>query len=429
MSNELTLIRDMEKVLPRSHRKFVPGETPLRIAQPLFDRDDIRLFVESSVEMFETSWIGIGRYTREFEREFSYRFGGRKALFVNSGTSANYLALTSVTDGMASVAGGNCITTALTFPSTINPVLSSGLKPRLLDIRLPSYSVDMDEVEGAVDGETRGIVVPHILGLPQPAAELRHLANRLSIFFVEDACDAIGGSYKGRPLGSYGDPSTFSFYAAHQMTTGEGGMLLTSDREIYRKARSLRDWGKTATEDEDGTAIRRMEHRRTSRLPADYDARFIFDTRGFNLKPIDIQAALGISQLRKLDHFTRKRRENFNSLADGLRDRGADDSLTIAEPIGGSEVSWFGFPLLVERGSRRGRVVSYLEGRNIETRPILAGNIEDQPAYSRSDFTRASRLTNTERVTRDGFFVGLHPALGSEEMDYIASQLSIAVKQ
>ncbi len=428
MRNELTLIRDMERILPRSRRKFVPGETPLRIAQPLFDREDIRLFVESSVEMFETSWIGIGHYTHEFEEAFSSRFGGRKALFVNSGTSANYLALSSVTAAMAGVAGGNCLTTALTFPSTINPVIASGLKPRLLDIGLPSYSVDMDEVEGAVDGKTRGIVVPHILGLPQPAAELRNLANRLSVFFIEDVCDAIGGSYRGRPLGSYGDPSTFSFYAAHQITTGEGGMLLTSDKEIYSRARSLRDWGKTVTEDEGEYAIRKLEHRRTSRLPADYDARFIFETKGFNLKPIDIQAALGISQLRKLDQFTRRRRENFNSLADGLRDRGADDSLIIAEPIAGSDVSWFGFPLVVEKGLKRGRVVSHLESRNIETRPILAGNIEDQPAYSRSDFTRASKLTNTERVTRDGFFVGLHPALGSEEMDYIAGQLSIAVK-
>ncbi len=409
-------------------RKFVPGETPIRVAQPLFDGNDIGLFLESAREMFSKNWIGVGRYTNEFEENFSSLFDGKMALFVNSGTSADYLAVKALEERKGDWDGGNCITTALTFPSTINPVLASGLKAKLLDIRLPSYSIDTEELEEAVDEETKGIVLAHILGLPQPASEVERLARRQSMFFVEDACDALGGSYDGRLIGDFGEPSTFSFYAAHQITTGEGGMLLTSDRDVYETARSLRDWGKAYAPDSvAGQGLRKLRHLRTSRLPPDYDAHFIFERKGFNMKPIDIQAALGISQLRKLPEFTRARKKNFDALADSLKDSGADRSLMVAEPLPGSEVSWFCFPLLAERGVKRRRVVDFLEKRRIETRPILAGNIIDQPAYAEEEFIPAGSLRNTERVARDGFFVGIHPALGSEEMDYIGRMLKQAL--
>jgi len=403
---------------------FVAGETPVPVSGKVFDHTELQFLVESGLDF----WLTTGRFAARFEREFAEVFGLRHALLVNSGSSANLAALSSLTSPTlgerALRPGDEVITVATGFPTTVNPIIQNQLRPVFLDVDVPTYNVDASQLEAALSDRTRAVMLAHTLGNPFDLAAVTEFAKRHHLWLIEDCCDAVGSRYDGRHVGGFGDLATVSFYPAHHITMGEGGCVLTNRPALKKLVESFRDWGRDCWCEPgvSNTCGKRFDWQ-LGELPCGYDHKYTYSHIGYNLKLTDMQAAVGVAQLAKLPAFIEARRRNFQTLYEGLRDLEEFFILPAATP--NSEPSWFGFPLAVRPDApfTRDRVVRHLEERKIATRLLFGGNLVRQPAYRDVSHRVVGDLPNSDFVMNQVFWIGLYPGLSPQSLNYIVEVL------
>ena len=401
-------------------RPFVPGESSIPYAGRVFDEREIRNLVDASLDF----WLTTGRFAERFEREFAQWMEVRHCLLVNSGSSANLVALAALTSPRLGERrlrpGDEVITVAAGFPTTLNPILQNGLVPVFVDVTLPTYNVDTSQLEAALSPRTRAMIFAHTLGNPFDVSAVSSFARKHDLWLVEDCCDAVGSTYFGRKTGTFGDLATVSFYPAHHMTMGEGGAVLTNTPLLHTIAESFRDWGRDCWCEPgcDNTCGKRFGWQ-LGELPCGYDHKFTYSHIGYNLKLTDMQAAVGVAQLEKLDGFVEARRRNIRALREGLA--GLEEFFVLPEATNGAEPSWFGFPVAVRAGApfTRNQVTHYLETRKIATRLLFGGNLVRQPAYRDSQYRVVGSLSQTDIVMNQVFWIGVYPGIQGQILDYM----------
>ena len=407
-----------------AERPFVPGESPVPVAGRVFDAADMCSLVDSSLDM----WLTTGRFAAEFGSAFARYIGVRHATLVNSGSSANLLAVAALTSAELGerrlCPGDEVITVAAGFPTTVNPIIQNGLVPVFTDVQTPTYNIDATRLEEARSNRTRAVVVAHTLGNPFDVDAVTAFVKRHDLWLVEDCCDAIGATYQGKKAGTFGDLATASFYPAHHITTGEGGAVLSERPLLKTLVESFRDWGRDCwcEPGKDNTCGKRFEWQ-LGGLPRGYDHKYTYSHIGYNLKMTDMQAALGVTQLKKLPGFIEKRRANFRALREGLE--GMEEFFVLPEATPGSEPSWFGFPIAVRPGApfSRNDVIGYLEARRIGTRLLFGGNLARQPAYASVPHRIVGPLTQTDFVMNNVFWVGVYPGITPAMLEYLLTNL------
>jgi CDP-6-deoxy-D-xylo-4-hexulose-3-dehydrase len=406
-------------------REFVPGETHVPYAGRVFDEDELVTLVDSALDF----WLTTGRYAAAFEKQLSTLLGVRHAMLCNSGSSANLLAVSALTSRpllgeRALKPGDEVITVAAGFPTTVTPLVQNRLVPVFVDVQLGTYNVDPALLEGALSPRTRAVALAHTLGNPFDLDAVRVFAKAHGLWLVEDNCDALGATYGGRPTGTFGDVATLSFYPAHHITMGEGGAVLTSDPTLKRSVESFRDWGRDCWCDpgKDNTCGKRFDWQ-LGALPAGYDHKFTYAHLGYNLKLTDMQAAVGVAQMKKLPRFVAARRANWAKLREGIAD--LDEFFLLPVPTPKAEPSPFGFILTVRPGApfTRDQAVRFLEDRKIATRLLFGGNLTRQPAFAGVEHRVAGALPNSDAITERSFWIGVYPGLAPAMLDHMIESL------
>ena len=408
---------------------FVAGESTVPVSGKVLSPEDIVSLVDSGLD----GWLTAGRFTEEFERSLAKYVGTRDCLFVNSGSSANLCALSALTSPKlgekALKKGDEVITVAMGFPTTVNPIIQNGLTPVVVDVEVGTYDAITERLWEAVSPKTGAIMMAHTLGNPFNLDVVQEICKKHDLWLVEDSCDALGSTYRGKRTGSFGDTATVSFYPAHHITTGEGGAVFVKSPLVKRQVESFRDWGRDCycATGCDNTCKKRFEWQ-LGDLPPGYDHKYIYSHIGYNLKATDMQAALGLSQLKKLDYFISRRRENFEYLYAGLKDISA---FMMPKATENSEPSWFGFPITLREDHpiNREDFLRYLDSKKIGTRLMFAGNILKQPAYKDVDFRVVGSLKNTDTIMKRTFWLGVYPGLTSEMLDYVIDQIHLYMKK
>jgi CDP-6-deoxy-D-xylo-4-hexulose-3-dehydrase len=406
-------------------REFVPGTSTVPVSGKVIGADDICSVVESALD----GWFTTGRFAKEFERKLAKFVGVRSASLVNSGSSANLVALSALTSpklGDRSLKPGDeVITVAAGFPTTVNPILQNRLVPVFLDVTLPTYEIDVTRLEEAYSPKVKAVMIAHTLGNVFNLEAITAFCKKYNLWLVEDCCDALGSTYKGQKVGTFGDIATVSFYPAHHITMGEGGAVLTDKPALQVLIESFRDWGRDCwcEPGKDNTCGKRFEWQLGS-LPCGYDHKYTYSHVGYNLKATDMQAALGVSQIAKLPEFIARRKENFNYLRAALKP--LEEFLIL--PVAGkdSDPSWFGFPIAVKPTApfTRDQLTRHLEANKIGTRLVFAGNLLRQPAYEGYPHRVVGELTNTDFVMNQVFWIGVFPGLSNQMLDFIASSMT-----
>ncbi|HEY3725039.1 MAG TPA: lipopolysaccharide biosynthesis protein RfbH [Acidimicrobiia bacterium] len=404
-------------------RPFVPGVSTVPVSGKVFDASEMTHLVDAGLDF----WLTTGRFAAQFEARFAEVMDVPRALLCNSGSSANLLALSALTSpelgARALQAGDEVVTAASGFPTTVNPIFQNGLVPVFVDVEPGTYNARPDQLEAAIGPRTRAIMMAHTLGNPFDLGVVRALCERHDLWLIEDTCDAVGATYGGKPVGSFGPLATVSFYPAHHVTMGEGGCVLVSDPKLERLVESFRDWGRDCWCDPgaENTCGRRFGWQ-LGDLPYGYDHKYVYSHLGYNLKLTDMQAAVGVAQLDKLPGFIATRRRNWQRLHDGLRDV---DALQLPRATAGSDPSWFGFALTVQPGAgfERFDLVAHLESRQIATRLLFGGNLLRQPAYRGRPHRTVGPLTQADLVAESAFWVGCHPALTDEMLDFVIATI------
>jgi CDP-6-deoxy-D-xylo-4-hexulose-3-dehydrase len=431
----LERVRELTDLRRARKPAFVAGETPIAYAGRVYDGDEVALLVESSMEF----WLTAGRFTREFETKLAAWYGLRHASLVNSGSSANlvaFSALTSHTWGDRRIRPGDeVITVAAGFPTTVFPMLQFGAVPVFIDVTLPTYNIDVTRLDEAFSPRTRAVFVAHTLGNPFDLEAVTAFCRKHDLWLVEDNCDANGSLYHGRKTGTFGELSTLSFYPPHHITLGEGGAVLCNTPLMNRVMNSFRDWGRDCwcEPGNDNTCGKRFGWQQGT-LPAGYDHKYTFTHLGYNLKATDMQAAIGVAQLGKLERFGAARRANWAFFREALAD--LDDVLVLPEATPKSDPSWFGFLMTVRRDApfTRDAMVQHLEAKKIQTRMLFAGNLIRQPSIvtwaeerrtvdGKPPFRIVGDLTNTDTIMNDSFWIGVYPGLTPEMRDYVAETI------
>jgi CDP-6-deoxy-D-xylo-4-hexulose-3-dehydrase len=403
---------------------FVPGETTVPVSGKVLDAEDIACLVDSSLD----GWLTSGRFTAEFQRALAQYVGARSATFVNSGSSANLAALSALTSPKIGPRrlrpGDEVLTVAAGFPTTVNPILQNGLKPVFVDVEIGTYDAVAEQLREAVGPRTRAIMMAHTLGNPFDLDTVTELCREHDLWLVEDSCDALGSTYRGQRTGSFGDTATVSFYPAHHITTGEGGAVFTKSPLIRRQVESFRDWGRDCycETGKDDTCGKRFQWQ-LGDLPKGYDHKYTYSHIGYNLKATDMQAALGVSQLRKIDTFVERRNQNFDllhKLLDGV------EGLILPRATEHSQPSWFGFPITLEPGYPVDRedLLRHLDAKKIGTRLVFAGNLLRQPAYRGIDARVVGDLRASDVVMTRSFWLGVYPGLTEPMLEYVAEVLT-----
>jgi len=408
---------------------FIAGESNIPVTGKVFGSAELRAATKASLDF----WLTAGPYTEEFESRFAKVVGMRQAFMVNSGSSANLLALSSLTSAAhgdrALKPGDEVITVAVGFPTTVTPILQNGLVPVYVDVAPETYVAIDEQLEAAVSPKTKAIMMAHTLGNPFNLDFVQALAKKHNLWLIEDSCDALGGTYSGQNLGSFGDLSTFSFYPAHHITTGEGGAVLIKKVLHKRIVESFRDWGRDCwcAPGCDNTCLKRYEWT-LGELPEGYDHKYTYSHLGYNLKSGDIQAAIGLAQLDRLDSFIELRRRNWKYLEVGLKN--LEEFLVLPKATDNSDPSWFGFALTVKPNSPRTRneIVQELNERKIGTRLLFGGNLLRQPAFIGTPRRVIGKLENTDRIMNDTFWIGVWPGLSLEMLDYVIASLYETLK-
>jgi CDP-6-deoxy-D-xylo-4-hexulose-3-dehydrase len=396
---------------------FVPGKTRVMYSGRTYGAEELINVVDAGLDF----WLTLGPYGDLFERQLASYVGCRDAVLVNSGSSANLTAVMSLMSPRLPrplQRGDEVITPAVTFPTTLAPLVQCGLVPVFVDCEIGTYNVDPTLLADAISPQTRALVIPHTLGNPFALDVVCDLVREHELFLIEDSCDALGATYDGQRVGTFGDLASLSFYPAHQMTMGEGGAVLVNHARHQRIVRSVRDWGRDCwcAPGESNTCGKRFGWQ-LGGLPSGYDHKYIYSHIGFNLKPTDLQAAIGVAQLQRVPEFVDARRRNFSILYAGLEPFG--DRLILPSSDPRAEPSWFGFPITVRENVSRQSLVRWLETGNIETRSVFGGSILQQPGYRGIEHRVFGTLERSDRIMRDTFFIGVHPGLSDEMLAYV----------
>ena len=409
---------------------FVPGESPVPVSGKVYGAKDMQLLAESALDF----WLTTGRFNTEFEARLSKYIGVEHALTVNSGSSANLVAFSTLTSHYlrndAVKAGDEMITVATGFPTTINPALQYGVVPVFLDVDIPTYNIKAEMIEEAITEKTKVIMLAHTLGNPFNVAEVMRVAEKYNLFVVEDCCDALGATYDDQHVGTFGHMGTLSFYPAHHITMGEGGAVFTDKPRLKRVMESMRDWGRDCwcAPGVDNTCGKRF-CRRLGDLPFGYDHKYTYSHCGYNLKITDMQAAVGLAQMDRLDGFVAARRRNFKLLTEQLR--ALEDVFILPEATPRSDPSWFGYPITVRDGApfTRDDIVKHLNDMKIGTRLLFGGNITRQPYMKGRNYRVVGDLTNSDIVTERTFWVGVYPGLGESDIGYMVDTIAKFVRR
>lgn len=422
---------------PEQYKNYTEGDR-IPYASRVYDEKEMCALVDAALDF----WLTTGRFSDEFEREFAKWIGVKYANLVNSGSSANLIAFMTLTApelGERQIKKGDeVITVACGFPTTIAPVIQYGAIPVFVDVTIPQYNIDVQQLEAALSEKTKAVIIAHTLGNPFDLNEVRKFCDKNNLWLIEDNCDALGTKYTIDGLtkysGTWGDIGTSSFYPPHHMTMGEGGCVYTDNPLLNRLIKSYRDWGRDCVcpSGMDNLCGHRFEGQ-FGELPAGYDHKYVYSHFGYNLKVTDMQAAVGVEQLKKFPSFVEARRKNWQRLRDGLE--AASDKLILPEPAEGSEPSWFGFLISVrpETGMDRNKVTRYLEDHNIQTRLLFSGNIIKHPCFDEIRNSDAYRvvgdLKNTEFIMENTFWVGVYPGMTDEKLDYMIKTILEAISQ
>ncbi len=415
-----------QQITAKVNRDIWPGVDYIPVTGKVLDEMDIL----SGVDAMLDTWLTTGRYAAEMEKTLSRYIGSRFSLLVNSGSSANLLAFSSLTSPKLEKErlkpGDEVITVAAGFPTTVNPVIQYGCIPVFVDVDIPTYNIKAEDIEQAISGKTRAIVLAHALGNPFNLSVVTDIAKKYGLWLIEDNCDALGATYNGRKTGSFGDLATLSFYPAHHITMGEGGAVLINNASLKKIAESFRDWGRDCWCDpgNDNTCGMRFSQC-FGALPEGYDHKYTYSHIGYNLKVTDMQAAIGLSQLAKADHFINRRRENFRVLYKKMMQ--FEEHFILPQATPGGDPSWFGFVLTIRDGSpvKRNELIQFLEENKIGTRLFFGGNLVKQPAYKDIRFRTTGALTNTDIIMKNAFWLGVWPGLDEKHFEYIANTISL----
>jgi len=411
-------------------KDFVPGSSVVPVSGKVIDAADISAVVDSALD----GWFTTGRWAKDFERKLARFFGLRSASLVNSGSSANLVALSALTSpklgDRALKPGDEVITVAAGFPTTVNPIFQNRLVPVFIDVTLPTYEIDVTKLEAARSEKTKAVMVAHTLGNVFDLGAVTAFCKKYNLWLIEDCCDALGSTYKGQKVGTFGDIATVSFYPAHHITMGEGGAVLTDKPALQVLIDSFRDWGRDCWCEPgvDNTCGKRFDWQ-LGTLPCGYDHKYTYSHVGYNLKATDMQAALGVSQIDKLPHFIERRKENFAYLKQVLKP--LEQYIVLPEATPDSDPSWFGFPIGVKEDApfKRDQLTKALEGNKIGTRLLFAGNLLRQPAYEGWEYRVVGEMTNTDYVMNNVFWIGVYPGLTKEMLDFIAKTAIEFVEQ
>lgn len=424
----LQKVRDFQRKSPKA--KFTPGETYINYAGRIFDQEELVNLVDASLDF----WLTSGSFACEFEKQLARFLGINHCLLTNSGSSANLLAVSALKSALLKKrrlkAGDEVITTACGFPTTLNPILQNKLVPVFVDLELGSYNIDVSKIEPAISRKTKAIFIAHTLGNPASLDAIIKIVRRHNLFFIEDNCDSLGSKYSSKYTGSFGHISTCSFYPAHHITTGEGGAVLTNDALFRKIVLSLRDWGRDCfcEPGRDNSCGKRFS-KKHGKLPLGYDHKYVYSHIGYNLKITDLQAAIGLAQLKKLNSFIAIRRQNFSYLYKHLLP--FSKYFLMPQSNNKSKASWFGFPILIKPAApfKRVDIVKYLEKNKIATRMLFGGNLTKQPAYQGEKYRVSGGLKNTDLVMDKLFWIGVYPGITKDKLSYILKIFSQFFKQ
>jgi len=405
-------------------KKIIPGESYIPPSGKVMDEDDMEYLIDASLDM----WLTAGRYHKQFEREFADFMEQKFCLLVNSGSSANLVAFAALTSPRLKERqvkpGDEVITVAAGFPTTVNPIVQHGCIPVFVDVELGTYEIDVTQLESALSEKTKAVMIAHTLGNMFDVQEVKDFCDKHGLWLIEDSCDALGAKFNGKGVGTFGDIATVSFYPAHHMTMGEGGAVVTSNSLLKKICESFRDWGRDCwcPPGVDDTCKKRFGWQ-LGELPKGFDHKYTYSHIGYNLKVTDMQAAVGLSQLKKIKKFIKKRQDNFNYLKSKLE--GLEDKLILPKATEGCEASWFGFLISVREASSvsKQELCEYLESKKVGTRQLFAGNLIKQPLYQGIEKRVIGDLPNTDFIMNNSFWVGCWPGLDEEHLDYIADTI------
>ena len=420
-----SILEQVVKYSKIAHKKknFIPGKTMIPVSGKVFDETELQFLISSSLDF----WLTSDRFNKEFEKNLSIFLNSTFVLTTNSGSSANLLAVSALKSkelGKRSLNDGDeVITVAAGFPTTVNPIIQNNLVPVFVDVKLGSYVIDETRIENAISDKTKAIMLAHTLGNPFNLNYIKELCKKYNLWLIEDCCDALGSTYENKHVGSFGDIGTLSFFPAHHITMGEGGAIFTDNPLLKKIIESIRDWGRDCfcAPGKNNTCGKRFEWK-LGQLPEGYDHKYTYSNLGYNLKITDMQAAVGLGQLKKISTFVSVRKENFSYLKNELKE--FEKYLILPEPTPKSKPSWFGFPITVKESApfSKNDLVNFLASKLIDTRPLFAGNIVRQPYFETISYRVVGRLQNTDLIMNNTFWIGVFPGLTQEMLQYVVEE-------
>jgi len=437
--NENKLLETKKKILDLvdnysnmnfSDKAFISGVSDVPVSGKVIGSLEIKNMVEASLD----GWLTTGRFNKKFEEDLSKFLGVKCLLTVNSGSSANLIAFSTLTSPKlkerALQKGDEVISVAAGFPTTVNPIIQFGAIPVFIDIKIPTYNINENLIEEAITKKTKAIMLAHTLGNPFNVKRIKDICEKNNLWLIEDSCDALGSKFDNKNVGTFGDLATLSFYPAHHITMGEGGAVFTNSKKLERIAESFRDWGRDCycEPGKDNTCNKRFSWK-LGDLPFGYDHKYTYSHLGYNMKITDMQAACGVAQLDRLEGFIKKRKENFNYLYKNLKE--LDEFLILPEAEKNSDPSWFGFPLTLRKNNKfsRNDIIKYLNDNKIGTRLLFSGNLIKQPYMKDINFKVQGELKNTDFVMENTFWIGLYPGLSLEHLDYSCNKIKYYFKK
>jgi CDP-6-deoxy-D-xylo-4-hexulose-3-dehydrase len=419
----LSLVNDYSHINFKQ-KEFIPGVSDIPVSGKVIGNLELKNMVEASLD----GWLTTGRFNEQFEKKLANFLETKCLLTVNSGSSANLIAFSTLTSPKlkerAIQKGDEVITVAAAFPTTVNPIIQFGAIPVFIDVKIPTYNIDENLIEEAITKKTRAIMLAHTLGNPFNIKKIKEICDKYNLWLIEDSCDALGSRFNSQNVGTFGDLATLSFYPAHHITMGEGGAVFTNSKKLERIAESFRDWGRDCycEPGKDNTCNKRFEWQ-LGDLPFGYDHKYTYSHLGYNMKITDMQAACGLAQLDRLENFIKKRKENFNYLFEKLKD--LEEFLILPKAEQNSEPSWFGFPLSLKKNIKHNRndLIKYLNENKIGTRLLFSGNLIKQPFMKGIEFKVNKELKNTDFILEHTFWIGVYPGLNSEHLDFVSQKI------